>query len=150
MRKLGHMSRNCPNPPAAGGQSKNFFSFAVAPVRAFLGLDNQDIALGDSGSAEKGCDKPTQIVNYHMSCYPALFHGLYCTATHALVDTGAQDGCMGLWHFQRWMLCLAELFQLTCIFLPTPDNHQCGGVGGQESSIAAGGGGGTAFILCRF
>ena len=34
--------------------------------------------------------------------YPTSYLGLVTLPCHGLVDTGAQDGVISLWHFQRW------------------------------------------------
>ena len=52
---------------------------------------------------------------------------LVCTVTrqtvtalpgHGLVDTGAQEGVCGLWHFRRWVCGLGKLYGLQPAFLP--------------------------------
>jgi hypothetical protein len=52
---------------------------------------------------------------------------------HALVDTGAQ---VGLWHFQRWLICLAKLYNLRPRYIPLPKICEAGGIGGAAKAVA--------------
>eukprot|EP00973_Karenia_brevis_P042783 5922356-Karenia_brevis.AAC.1 len=54
---------------------------------------------------------------------------------HGLVDTGAQDGVCGLWHFQGWCACLAKRHGLRFRFRPVPTEFEAGGVGGQAKPV---------------
>ena len=53
-----------------------------------------------------------------------------------MVDTGAQDGVIGLWHFQRWVACLAKCHGLRPAFLPLPEVCEAGGIGGAAKATA--------------
>ena len=70
-------------------------------------------------------------VNYIVS-----FAGLVSSPCHRLLDTGAQDAVSGLWHFQRWMICLALCKQLTPRFISLDGPTEAGGVGGGARVIA--------------
>ena len=67
--------------------------------------------------------------------YP-MFNGLTTSPCHALVDTGAQQGVVGLWHFQRWIICLAMCFDLKPMFRQVPSQAEAGGIGGSAKVIA--------------
>ena len=64
------------------------------------------------------------------------YAGLCTRPAHALVDTGAQDAVVGLWHWQRWMICLAMCFGLAPRFIPMRHHCEAGGVGGGVRIIA--------------
>ena len=55
---------------------------------------------------------------------------------HGLVDTGAQEGVCGLWHFRRWVCGLGKLFGLRPAFLPLTEGDRTGGIGGAASVVA--------------
>ena len=61
----------------------------------------------------------------------SLFSGLAVTTGHALVDTGAQSGVVGLYHWQLWVAALAY-FGLQPVFKQVPPNLQAGGIGGGQ------------------
>ena len=45
----------------------------------------------------------TDVINlFHNFIFPTYYSGLVTLPCHGLVDTRAQDGVIGLWHFQRW------------------------------------------------
>ena len=66
----------------------------------------------------------------------SIYTGLATLPCHGLVDTGAQDGVIGLWHFQRWIICLALCYELQPVFLPLPDKVDCGGIEGNATVLA--------------
>ena len=70
------------------------------------------------------------------SHYAVGFAGLATSPCHGLVDTGAQDGVIGLWHFQRWIICLGLVHKLRPAFLPLPEVCEAGGIGGVAKPIA--------------
>ena len=54
--------------------------------------------------------------NFMSLLYPTNYLGLVTLPCHGLVDTGAQDGVIGLWHFQRWCELLAQHHGLRPLF----------------------------------
>eukprot|EP00973_Karenia_brevis_P041714 5773619-Karenia_brevis.AAC.1 len=66
--------------------------------------------------------------NRYTSVLP-VFAGLATLPCHGLVDTGAQDGVCGFWHFQRWCACLAIRHGLRPRFIPVPESFEAGGIG---------------------
>ena len=71
-----------------------------------------------------------------VSClFPTSFSGLMTSPCHGLIDAGAQDGTVGLWHFQRWTLCLAMKFRLQFVFHELLRLCEAGGIGGQARII---------------
>ena len=64
-----------------------------------------------------------------------MFNALVTLPCHALIDTGAQDGVVGLWHFQRWMVCLMHCFSLRPVFQELPEECSAGGIGGAAKVI---------------
>ena len=56
------------------------------------------------------------------------FAGLMTRPCHGLVDSGAQDGVIGLWHFHRWLLCLWTMHRLQPLYHPMPTG-EAGGKG---------------------
>ena len=48
---------------------------------------------------------------------------------------GAQDGVVGLWHFQRWCACLAYMFGLRPLFEPITTDCKAGRIGGSATAI---------------
>ena len=65
-----------------------------------------------------------------------MFVGLATSPCHALVDTGAQDGVVGLWHWQRWVVCLAKCHNLQPVFHTLPDSCEAGSIGGNAKVLA--------------
>ena len=63
--------------------------------------------------------------NFMSLLYPISYLGLVTLPCHGLVDTGAQDGVIGLWHFQRWCALLAQQHGLI------PPNLNAGGIWGE-------------------
>ena len=64
---------------------------------------------------------------------------LNCLTTlpcHGLVDTGAQEGTVGLWHWQRWVANLGLVHKLRPGFLPIPQKATAGGIGGDAKILA--------------
>ena len=72
-------------------------------------------------------------MSYGSTCacrqYP-VFCGLVTSPCHALVDTGAQDGVIGLWSWQRWVVCLALCCGLRPVYQQIAQDSQARGVGG--------------------
>ena len=74
--------------------------------------------------------------NNFMSCiFPTSYSGLVTLPCHGLVDTGAQDGVIGLWHFLRWCACLAQQHGLRPVFEEIPSNLIAGGIGGSAKTL---------------
>ena len=70
------------------------------------------------------------------TAYPTDFSGLVTSPCHGLTDTGAQDGVVGLFDSQRWVICLALVHGLQPSFLPLPEHAEAGGIGGQAKVLA--------------
>ena len=102
--------------------------------------DTCDTDLGGSIDIESSrcAQYKGSIVCMHLtvSIFTNQFNGLMTMPCHALVDTGAQEAFMGLWHAQRWILVLAHCYKLQPVFLPVPPNTDAGGVGGSAKIIA--------------
>ena len=64
------------------------------------------------------------------------FIGLVVQSAHALVDTGAQSGVIGVYYFRIWVGLLAKHYGLRPLFMPVPENQSAGGVGGRASIVA--------------
>ena len=64
------------------------------------------------------------------------FVGLVVRAAHALVDTGAQSGVIGIHYFRLWVGLLAKHYGLQPLFFPVPENQSAGGVGGRATIVA--------------
>ena len=148
--QLGHISRNCPkgNKGKAAGSGKgtsssNGFFCSGIDLSALDTVshtsDDYDVysvpkAASSYGSGSQKKDAlhllRTATVAYHM-----WFIGLYTAPCHGLVDTGAQDGCIGLWHAQRWIICLHLCFQLQPVWLPMPEIMDAGGIGGSAKTV---------------
>ena len=75
---------------------------------------------------------------YMCTCivYPTMFSGLVTSPCHGLIDTGAQDGVVGLFDWQRWVVCLALVHGLQPLFRPVPERAEAGGIGGQAKVLA--------------
>ena len=67
--------------------------------------------------------------------YTNSYLGFVTLPCHGLVDTGAQDGVIGLWHFQRWYACLAHLHGLRPRFEKIAPGCVAGGIGGQARTL---------------
>ena len=85
------------------------------------------------GSGPKSVAVRTKNVSY---TYTSDFHGLATLPCHALVDSGAQDGVVGLWHWQRWAVCLAIVHKKMPVFQPLPNECQTSGIGGGAKVLA--------------
>ena len=68
--------------------------------------------------------------------WTVAFVGLSTLPCHGLVDTGAQEGAVGLRHWQRWVVCHGQCFKLRPAFLPIPDQATAGGIGGSAKISA--------------
>ena len=68
--------------------------------------------------------------------YPNYFSGLVTSPCHGLVDTGAQDGVVGLHDWQRWVVSLAKIHNLQPMFLELPERAEAGGIGGAAKVLA--------------
>ena len=92
--------------------STSFFQFHVNPdsyTLQYLVLNHgQELIDVDSEMAK---EKPASAANELDWCVRPISRfrnytvSLNCLATlpcHGLVDTGAQEGTVGLWHWQRW------------------------------------------------
>ena len=155
--KLGHMSRNCTNEPVKGGKGhgssappgkSSFFQFQSTPLNCYkdFSVGEQYMTMHNSGS-HHAVDPQTRMSKQtkHRKClgnryassliYVSVFAGLMTLPTHALVDTGAQDGVIGLWHFQRWIVCLAVCHNLQPQYLPLPNVCETGGIGGASEVL---------------
>ena len=73
--------------------------------------------------------------NFMSLLYPISYLGLVTPPCHGLVDTCAQDGVIGLWHFQRWCALLAQQHGLRPLFEPIPPNLVAGGIGGSAKTL---------------
>ena len=62
--------------------------------------------------------------------------GLDTLPGHGLVGTGAQDGVIGLWNFQRWCVCSAHLHWLKPKYEEALPNLIDGGIGGSATTLA--------------
>ena len=152
--KMGHMQRQCTSTEGGkGGKSmgsasgsKHFFQFQSTPAaNLFTGLtvSSEPPELQQFSNTEcstfttqndmlasataQGCIR--------MIAYPSIFAGLSTSPCHALVDSGAQDGVIGLWHWQRWAICLAKCHGCQPVFYPLP-HIETGGIGGAAKAIA--------------
>ena len=120
--KLGHMSKQCPHPRKVEGHTPvpprgSFFSFTSSPaahlytsmctlstslgVSEAVDTDRSELKTGDT----QGIQLSTPKVVIGMTQY---FTGLATSPAHALVDTGAEQGVVGVWHWSsvdwsRWM-----------------------------------------------
>ena len=82
--------------------------------------------------------KPFLLMRVQTLCYTncvGLFRGLATRPCHGLVDTGAQDGLVGLWHVQRWCTCLASIFGLRLLFEALATDCKAGGIRGSAAPI---------------
>ena len=146
--KLGHISRDCKSEPSGGkgeqkgssSGSKHFFQFQSSPASYLFNGQAQNSSLGVSKDSDsKHCDSEKCVASQVLSnvkAYPVMFVGLSTLPCHGLVDTGAQDGVVGLWHWQRWMVCLAQCFHLQPVFQPLPEFCEAGGIGGAAKPLA--------------
>lgn len=90
----------------------------------------------DENSNRKRMSDSNAVLLFNAMAIRISFIGLTTTPGHALVDTGAQDGTVGLWHFQRWMLYQYICFKLKPVFFEVPEVCEVGGVGGAAQVIA--------------
>ena len=80
----------------------------------------------------------TIIALYGSTCTSRLYpvwSGLVTMPCHALVDTGAQDGVIGLWSWQRWVVCLGLCQGLRPVYQPVARDCEAGGVGGSARPL---------------
>ena len=130
--RLGHIQKNCKSPPSAGHAPKAQAAGKAAPPTGGSGggqyfVYQPQVAMSSNTSTQRGDDHTTGCAEISESdrayssvsvCSPAKFAvnfsgpvgdfcGLMTLPCHGLVDTGAQDGVVGLWHWQRWVVCLA-------------------------------------------
>ena len=150
--KQGHMSRDCKSGAVSSGSkpphdtpSRSFFQFQSSPVSELFSAFSATNHLTTVASntqvtlAETECEKVVHVKKdkdrFSISTFYAMFFGLMTSPCHGLIDTGAQDGTIGLWHFQRWVCCLALEFGLQPVFLPMPERCEAGGIGGQAKVV---------------
>ena len=70
------------------------------------------------------------------SVFPVeYFNGLVTFPCHGLVDTGAGDGVIGVWHFMRWMANLAIHWGLRPRYTEVDPETRAGGVGGSAKPL---------------
>ena len=55
---------------------------------------------------------------------------------YALIDMGAQDGVVGMWLWQRWVICLALVFRLRLVLQELPEICDVGCIGGTAKALA--------------
>ena len=156
--KKGHYKRDCPNPPSqAKGSGKGasnylvFDPFASHSMHIHSTEDSKDTFIGpvwprggalnlqkeqSNARASPSADKASssqcclETMYLHVVVFPDWFMGLIIRPTHAIVDTGAQSGVVGLYNWQRWMICLVYGYGLRPAFRPVPPNSSAHGVGG--------------------
>ncbi len=144
--KLDHISRSCSLPDTRGStpvRNNNFYVLNQnASLCSLYGLACVvDLAGSKSSVVSDQRDGPhgSAIAPYtetrSILAYP-LFGGLATSPCHALVDTGAQEGVVGLWHWQRWIICLALCFDLKPMFRQVPVHAEAGGIGGAAKVVA--------------
>ena len=154
--KIGHISRHCKEPPDSSRPSHapqkstdqaaltggNYFMHQLVPGRTEQFFQQQDFdTLVKPGSFDsnmqssesKSVAERTKDVAY---TYTSDFHGLATLPCHALVDSGAQDGVVGLWHWQRWVVCLAIVHKRMPVFQTLPTWCQTSGIGGGAKVLA--------------
>ena len=83
---------------------------------------------------EKSYPQPPSL-NFITLSYAESFTGLMTLPCHGLVDTGAQEGVIGMWHVQRWLVCLAMVHGLKLRFISLPPHCEAGGLGGSAKPI---------------
>jgi len=141
--KLGHMSRNCSEPrkqgPKGSGKAQSsgshFFSIQSSPAaNLFTGLSSSTGVPQYKRVHNIRKRNTRNLCNWKWFLFP-LFIGIMTSPCHALVDTGAQDGVVGLWHWQRWMICLNLCHSLKPVFQPLPETCEAGGIGGAAKPI---------------
>ena len=116
----------------------SFFAgqFEAPPVNRILGELVLSSANGtDRTGGNMGSAYTSPCVGSCSLSYPVQFVGLVTSPCHALVDTGAEDGVVGLWHWQRWMVCLALCHGRQPVFIPLPETCEAGGIGGSARPI---------------
>ena len=73
---------------------------------------------------------------YVSRAYGCSFFGIAVSIGHALVDTGAQSGVVGLYYWTLWCETLLRDFGLRPLFKPVPESSSAGGVGGSSAILA--------------
>ena len=130
--KLGHMARDCKSDPKSSVSkpkgSGAFFQFQQSPA-AYLFTGMTQAYEGGRYTEQSSLNEVVAAI------YTAAFAGLVTRPCHALVDTGAQEGVVGLWQMQRWMICLALLYRLQPRFIEHP-HIEAGGIGGSAKVLA--------------
>ena len=99
-------------------------------------MPKADTRAEQSNLAESDCARYTRASVCFPVQFPVIYAGLMTSPCHGLVDTGAQDGVIGLWHWQRWVVCLALFYKLQPAFLPLPESREAGGIGGTQKIVA--------------
>ena len=155
--KIGHISRHCPD--SSDRSKPNVGIQKSAPTAQLTGSKNFFAYQSGSGSNEHVSQQPNcdRLVNQgsfdsnmqssemkrvaeHAKeithIYTAVFQGLATLPCHALVDSGAQDGVVGLWHWQRWAVCLALVHKLMPVFQARPTCCETSGIGGGAKVLA--------------
>ena len=59
-------------------------------------------------------DRRSEFCMCIFTAYPTDFSGLGTSPCHGLIDTGAQDGVVGIWDLQRWVVLYS-----TCSWVTT-------------------------------
>ena len=120
--KLGHMARECrsgaaqnPNERATSERSRAAF-FANAPAMKQL----------FAGFATMASETPEEVRIYVLQRFVGLVTSLGC----ALMDPGAQEGCVGLTVYKMPNIYLEKHHKLIPVEYPVRSNINCGGVGG--------------------
>ena len=152
-QQLGHVSRDCKKPPT-GGQivpaktgTKGFFK--PRPSSRFQSRSRGQPALKDSRGSP-GRDKSSKPRFFYsaggqeiqlwmiMSHYASQFIGLSVKAGDSIVDTAAEDGCVGLTQLPKITQSLKP-FGLRWVWASTPEDEalSCKGIGGGAVSAGA-------------
>ena len=98
-------------------------------------IEQQQLRVRPSTPSTPSVFESSTELQYCGVTYP-IYCGLATLPCHRLVDTGAEDGVIGLWHFQRWCACLAKLHKLRPRYLPVPKGLDAGGIGGRCKILA--------------
>ncbi len=116
--KLGHVQRNCKQDAAPGAKSpsapvKTYFQFVQSPASCLfnsmqfslaspqISPNVSEVADNLRSDDEKGHISCNFFIGMQSASYPSTWVGLTIAPCHAMVDTGAQDGVVGEYHFQR-------------------------------------------------